>query len=138
MPFVVERHAPCAEPECEALVEAALALERADGMPLDAASLLRLRLMSFGPTRHALLLTVHHIVEDGLSLRLIVERVQRAYNAPASPCAPPASFQIKLEHEAAVCAPGSDAEAFWSAAVSGLSDARPLVPGQPPPRCNAT
>ena len=65
---------------------AALAREYTDGVSLDAASLLRLRLLSFGRARRALLLTtVHHIVEDDWSLRLVVERVQRC--------------QIKFERE---------------------------------------
>ena len=43
---------------------------------------------------HALVLTVHHIIEDGWSLRLLFERVQAEYNCPGAVLPPPDAIPV--------------------------------------------
>lgn len=85
-----------AEAAREACVLAAVESERAIGMPLDTAPLQRLGLLRFGASEHALLLTIHHIIEDGWSLKLIVDALVRCYNAPGNPLPTPPSYHRKL------------------------------------------
>ncbi|QXH33941.1 non-ribosomal peptide synthetase [Pseudomonas muyukensis] len=43
--------------------------------------LLRLRLLTLGPTSHVLLLTLHHIVSDGWSMNVLIDEFSRCYDA---------------------------------------------------------
>ena len=67
-------------------------------------------------------LTIHHLVEDGWSLRLIVDMVSRAYSGAALPVGP--SYDVKLRHEEEVCAAGGPSELFWREAMRGTPDRR--------------
>jgi len=61
-------------------------LERSEALrPFDLAAgpLLRATLLRLSPRRHVALLTMHHVVSDGWSLRLVVEELRAAYGAVA-------------------------------------------------------
>ena len=136
LPFAIDDHSGCEGAAARAAaVDAAVRRERAAGIDLEAAPLLRLRLLRFAPTSHALVLTIHHLVEDGWSLRLIVDMVSRAYSGAALPVGP--SYDVKLRHEEEVCAAGGPSELFWREAMRGYAGPPPLLPGAPPPVCSA-
>ena len=136
LPFAIDDHSGCEGAAARAAaVDVAVRRERAAGIDLEAAPLLRLRLLRFAPTSHALVLTIHHLVEDGWSLRLIVDMVSRAYSGAALPVGP--SYDVKLRHEVEVCTAGGPSELFWREAMRGYAGPPPLLPGAPPPVCSA-
>jgi acyl transferase domain-containing protein/NADP-dependent 3-hydroxy acid dehydrogenase YdfG len=55
--------------------------EAREPLALDHPPLLRARLLRLAPDRHILLLTVHHIVADGLSLNVLTRELHEAYAA---------------------------------------------------------
>ncbi|MGH3613703.1 MAG: amino acid adenylation domain-containing protein [Pseudonocardia sp.] len=66
-----------------AVTEIALA-ERSESFALDAAPLLRVALIGQSATRHALVLTIHHLVADGWSLPVLFDDLFELYAAQTS------------------------------------------------------
>jgi acyl transferase domain-containing protein len=67
-------------------------------LPLDHPPLLRGCLLRLGFDRHILLVTVHHIVADGLSLNVLMRELHEAYSAYTAggrPLLPPLAVQAK-------------------------------------------
>jgi amino acid adenylation domain-containing protein/thioester reductase-like protein/non-ribosomal peptide synthase protein (TIGR01720 family) len=58
-----------------------LASERSRPLDLEEGPLLRALLVSFGPSEHLLMLTTHHIVFDGWSIRILLAEVAALYQA---------------------------------------------------------
>jgi hypothetical protein len=132
LPFGVSAHPDCTSVRArERLAQQVMATERAELSDLESAPLLRVRVLQFGADEHTMLLSIHHIIEDGWSLRLLVDAVAHGYNTPGVPLPPPPSYEVKLRHEAALSTvPGSASEAFWQQAVHSLpSTARPIPAG---------
>jgi natural product biosynthesis luciferase-like monooxygenase protein len=73
-----------AEPEPELLVRTVARDEAARPFDLARGPLLRTTLFRVGEERHALLLTVHHLVSDGWSMEILVRDAARAYRAAAA------------------------------------------------------
>ena len=147
LPFLVSMHPDCTSASArEGLVQQVMATERAALSDLECAPLLRIRVLQFGAVlgadEHTLLLTIHHIIEDGWSLRLLLDAVAHGYNTPGVPLFTPPSYEVKLRHEAALSAvPGSASEVFWQQAVHSLpSTARsiPAVLGTSKMSCSET
>jgi acyl transferase domain-containing protein len=75
-----------------------IAVEAREPLPLDRPPLLRARLLRLTSDRHILLVTVHHIVADGLSLNVLMRELHDGYSAYASgrrPVLPPLAVQGK-------------------------------------------
>jgi acyl transferase domain-containing protein/NADP-dependent 3-hydroxy acid dehydrogenase YdfG len=70
------------DPEAAAARE--IAAEAHEALALDDPPLLRARLLRLAVDRHILLLTVHHIVADGLSLNVLMRELHEAYAAYAA------------------------------------------------------
>jgi len=58
--------------------------EATRGFDLEAGSLIRVGLLRMAEEHHVLMLTLHHIICDGWSIRLIMEEMQRIYGAFAA------------------------------------------------------
>jgi non-ribosomal peptide synthetase component F len=95
---------------------------------------LRARLFALGPDDHALLLTVHHLVCDGQSLRLLLHELARRYAGggpgPAVPGYP--RYAREQPHWLAGPAATADIEA-WTDALDGAPDVTELAPAAPRP-----
>lgn len=86
------------EPDREAEVQREIAAEAREPLALIDPPLLRARLLRLAPDRHVLLLTVHHIVADGLSLNVLMRELDEAYAANAAgrmPLLPELALQAK-------------------------------------------
>ncbi len=86
--------------------------------------LLRARLLRLGGEEHVLLLTVHHIVCDGWSMRLLVDELARLYGAAVAGAAdplPPLPVQYadyaQWQREWLSGAEGESQLAYWTAAL---------------------
>jgi len=83
------RHLPSAEREREA--QNVLAGEAARSFDLATGPLFRLHLVQMDEMEHLLILTMHHIISDGWSLRVMARDIAeyyRAYQAGEQPCLP--------------------------------------------------
>jgi acyl transferase domain-containing protein len=86
------------EPDPQAAAQREIAAEAREPLALDDPPLLRARLLRLAPERHILLLTVHHIVADGLSLNVLMRELDEAYAANAAgrmPLLPQLTVQAK-------------------------------------------
>ena len=86
------------EPDLEAAARREIAAEAREPLALDDPPLLRARLLLLARDRHVLLLTVHHIVADGLSLNVLMRELDEAYAALAggrTPLWPELTVQAK-------------------------------------------
>ncbi|MFJ4949541.1 amino acid adenylation domain-containing protein [Streptomyces sp. NPDC088760] len=131
VPFVVEdlRTVPLAERAAE--LRRRCAEDVAAGFDLARGPLLRVRLLRTADATHHLLLVVHHIVFDAVSLDLLLDELDCCYAATAQgrqpdPAALPATYdQYCQEQEALLSGPGRGALAeYWR---RQLADAPPLV-----------
>ncbi|MGQ9367583.1 amino acid adenylation domain-containing protein [Azospirillum sp. ST 5-10] len=82
-PLPIDRHDLSAVPAAEREARAAALAEAAARRPFDlrAGAPLRVTLLVLEPARHALLLTVHHIVADGWSMNLLLDEFGALYRA---------------------------------------------------------
>jgi hypothetical protein len=86
LPFGVSAHPDCTSVRArEGLAQQVMATERAELSDLECAPLLRVRVLQFGAEEHVMLLSIHHIIEDGWTLRLLVDAVAHGYNTPGEP-----------------------------------------------------
>ncbi|TDC90178.1 amino acid adenylation domain-containing protein [Nonomuraea deserti] len=87
----VERDVPAAR------AHARLAAEAAAPFDVEAGPLLRCVVYVLDDEHHLVLLTVHHLVCDGWSLRLLLEELSGAYRRLASPAGPPPADAVPSE-----------------------------------------
>jgi hypothetical protein len=86
------------EIDAEAAASREIAAEAHEPVALDNPPLLRARLLRLATDRHILLLTVHHIVADGLSLNVLMRELNQAYVAycaDRTPMSPKLRVQAK-------------------------------------------
>ncbi|WP_367129333.1 amino acid adenylation domain-containing protein [Saccharothrix sp. HUAS TT1] len=117
-------------------LERSIAGERARRFDLDKAPLLRFALHAQAPDRHVLVLTYHHIVLDGWSVRLLVDELFTLYERGGDDSAlPPApayrdflDWLARQDREAAVSA--------WREALRDVDHSAHVAPVDPtrPPR----
>ncbi|MXQ65542.1 non-ribosomal peptide synthase/polyketide synthase, partial [Actinomadura rayongensis] len=103
-------------------VDRLLADEHARRFDLAAPPLLRLLLIRFGPERHRLVITNHHLVMDGWSLSILLNELVALYAAggDASALPPPAPYR---EYLAWLGAQDRDAaRTVWRAELAGLDE----------------
>ena len=70
--------------ERDAAMDRLCSEEATRGFDLEAAPLIRVGLVRMADEHHVLMLTLHHIICDGWSIRLIMEEMQRIYSAFAA------------------------------------------------------
>jgi amino acid adenylation domain-containing protein len=78
-PWASEAHAGLSPAQRDEAVKVALQDEWARPFRLDAGPLIRIRLLTFAPDDHALVLCLHHIVTDGQSLALLLGELADHY-----------------------------------------------------------
>ncbi|WP_245291569.1 condensation domain-containing protein, partial [Methylosinus sp. R-45379] len=122
----------------ESEVRARAGVEAHQPFDLARPPLLRVTLLKLGPARHALLLTVHHIVWDGWSSGLLIREIGQLYTATLShspsPLAPlPIQYgdfaywhRRTMESES-----GSEQIAYWKKRLEGLPDLSALPTDRP-------
>ena len=104
--------------EHPAMLDALLQRDRDLGFQLDRAPLLRLILIRLGPERQRFVLTFHHLILDGWSMRLLLDEAQHIYtSADALPGHAP-SFTRFVEWLAARDTSGD--EAWWRERLSSF------------------
>ncbi|MCG5236756.1 non-ribosomal peptide synthetase [Xanthobacter oligotrophicus] len=117
VPFGVQHHPPMDAADTAAL-DAIAQDDRARGFALDAAPLMRVRLVPLGSEAHHFIWTAHHLLLDGWSsARLMAEVLADYADAPMPP--PPARFR---DHVAALATPRGDGEAFWRTRLAQLEE----------------
>ncbi|MFG1363950.1 amino acid adenylation domain-containing protein [Xanthobacter versatilis] len=117
VPFAMDRHAPIDRADTSAL-DAIAQNDRARGFALDAAPLMRIRLVPLGADGHHFIWTAHHLLLDGWSSARLMAEVLADYAGAAVP-PPPARFR---DHVAALAAPRADGEAFWRPRLARLEE----------------
>ncbi|WP_432587791.1 amino acid adenylation domain-containing protein [Streptomyces sp. HD1123-B1] len=118
----------------EATLDATVAAVVAEGFDLAAGPAVRPRLLVLGPGEHVLLVVLHHIVADGLSLAPLARDLGRAYTARAAGQAPaftPMAVQYPdytlwqhgvLGDEDDPESPLARQLAYWTRALEGLPE----------------
>ncbi|MFG1312281.1 amino acid adenylation domain-containing protein [Xanthobacter autotrophicus] len=117
VPFAVDRHAPMDAADTTAL-DAIAQDDRARGFALDAAPLMRVRLVPLGSDAHHFIWTAHHLLLDGWSSARLMAEVLADY-AGAAVTPPPARFR---DHLAALATPRAHGEAFWRTRLAQLEE----------------
>ena len=110
-------------------LERFLTADRATGIRLDIAPLLRVALLRLSLTDFRLVLTFHHIILDGWSLQLLFRQFSLAYQARAAgrqPAVPPTrryrDYIVWLQNQDL-----ASAEAFWRHTLAGYQGAEPTL-----------
>lgn len=116
-------------------VEAFVQQDRAQGIDFGVVPLLRISLLRLGRDRASVILTIHHLIVDGWSLRVMLQVLQREYatlvqtaadngggggkaGSPALPQLPSFATIVRHEREANWAA----AKKYWTDTLSDLSD----------------
>ena len=115
--------------EAEAAAEALAQAELERGFDLKVPPLLRLLLVKLGPSRHRLMITMHHIVLDGWSLQVLFEEFSQVYAAggddtvlgPAVSYREYLAWLARQDREAA--------RAAWREALTGAQEPTMVAPG---------
>ncbi|WP_333771819.1 condensation domain-containing protein [Streptomyces sp. IBSBF 2435] len=97
---------------------------------LETGPVLRWDLLRTGASEHVLLLTVHHIAFDGVSMRLLFDELATAYAAfhhGTPPQLPPAPSFLDFARRTAGTRQADGALAYWTAALAGAG-AAPALP----------
>ncbi|MEU8824340.1 amino acid adenylation domain-containing protein [Streptomyces sp. NPDC048636] len=129
----------------EDALDATVAAVVAEGFDLAAGPAVRPRLLALGPGEHVLLVVLHHIVADGLSLAPLARDLGRAYTARTAgdaPQLPPLAVQYAdytlWQHS--VLGGDEDADsplgrqlAYWKRALAGLPEELALPTDRPRP-----
>ncbi len=104
-------------------VQGLIDAERSSGFDLSRPPLARMLLVSFGPSHHVLILTVHHILMDADSFPLLIRELFAIHDAPGSGESVSLSPVSAGEgSEATSAAPdGSTAETFWRELLEGFT-----------------
>ena len=112
----------------QAALEALMHEDRTRGFALNRAPAMRLYVLRTGDDEHRVLWSFHHLVLDGWSMSLLLGEVFRLYDAlrrgesPALPRAP----QYRAYITWLQAQPPEAAEAFWRAALDGVTAPTPL------------
>ncbi|HEX2326854.1 MAG TPA: condensation domain-containing protein, partial [Chloroflexota bacterium] len=125
----------------EDALHAYLARDRRLGFPLEEAPLLRLALFRLAEETHELVWSLHHLLLDGWSLALVLQDLLALYEAArgGTPVLLPPSRPFGDYVEWLQSQDLSQAEAYWRAALAGITAATPLplsafpAPGGPAP-----
>ncbi len=100
-----------------------LGQDRAAGFTLSAAPLLRIALVRTAPAEHLMVMSFHHAILDGWSVRLVLREVMSCYRsaregtAPDLEPAPPFSSFIRWLGER----DAEEAERYWTAELGGVT-----------------
>lgn len=111
--------------------------ERLRAFDLERGPLWRTRLLRLGPEAHVLLLTIHHLVTDGWSMRRWLEEVGAYYAAPPGARAEVPELAVQPADVAAWQRRGiasgayDGARAYWRERLAGVA-ARPELPHDGP------
>ncbi len=81
LPFLVEDLTDLSGPAVEEQVKLLLSDEAHQSFNLETGPLIRARLLRLSQTEHVLLLTIHHIVSDGWSMRIFGQELERLYES---------------------------------------------------------
>lgn len=81
LPLPIEDLPGLSEPVREEQVKLSMSKEAHQSFDLAAGPLIRVRLLRLSQTEHVLLLTIHHIVADGWSMRIFGHELSRLYGA---------------------------------------------------------
>lgn len=102
--------------------------ERMRGFDLSRPPLARLSIIGLGPSSYVLILTVHHIIMDAVSLRVLIRDVFTVYEAELSgaPSLPAPIQWAEGRAEAAGMQDRTEEEAFWRNLLEGFSAPNPL------------
>ncbi|MFJ9887219.1 amino acid adenylation domain-containing protein [Streptomyces sp. NPDC091287] len=132
-------------PATPATLDADVAAVVAEGFDLTAELAVRPRLLVLGPEDHVLLVVLHHIVGDGLSLAPLARDLGLAYTARAAG-QPPAFAPLPVQYadytlwQQSVLGDDKDPNsplgrqlAYWSATLSGIPDELELPVDRPRP-----
>ena len=114
------------------------AAELGHAFALDRGPLWRTRLLRIGPDEHVLLVTIHHMVSDGWSMRRWLEEVSAHYTSPEACAALPAlvvqAADVADWQRRCVASGAYDgARAYWREQLAGAA-ARPELPHDGPRR----
>ncbi len=117
-----------------ARLEAFLARDRLEGLDLDAAPVMRVRVIRTEERRYHLVWTCHHLFIDGWSAAIVLEDVMTAYQAlgEQSEIRPPISPDTFNDYLAWTAQrDDSEAETYWRTRLAGFNGAPALRLGQP-------
>jgi hypothetical protein len=132
LPLTCDDWTQVPESERETALTRLLAADRATGMHVTAAPLMRLKLIRLEENSHLFLWTIHHLVHDSWSTSLLLQEVLEWYAACEAGNPPPA---WSLQH----APPYRDfirwlrlqdrgrAEGYWRAQLSGFAQPTPLL-----------
>ncbi len=132
LPFSLDdRHG---DPDGGATLEAFLERDRLEGLDLNAAPVMRVRVIRTEERRYDLVWTCHHLFIDGWSAAIVLEDVMTAYRvlgeqSEISPPITPGAFNDYLAWTAQ--RDDSEAETYWRTRLAGFNGAPALRLGQP-------
>ncbi|MBI2422439.1 MAG: amino acid adenylation domain-containing protein [Candidatus Hydrogenedentes bacterium] len=120
-----------------ACLDAFLAADRATPFDLSRPPLMRLALIRLADDEYQLIWTVHHLLVDGRSIRLLLHQVFGACEAAASglPFTPPAAPPFEAYLDWLPRQPSAQAEVFWRQHLAGFH--APTTVPLPPPALTA-
>jgi hypothetical protein len=130
---------------CEAAADEAVARDAVLPFDLERGPLLRCTVYRCGAENHHVLLSLHHAVCDGWSLKIIVEELGTEYRAaragePADVPEPPIQFPDYSEWQRRRLESGELAQAigYWRDSLTGVSPAPALPTDRPRPSVQTT
>ncbi|MCW3072422.1 MAG: hypothetical protein JWO44_2312 [Bacteroidetes bacterium] len=82
-----------------AAVTATIEEMRAVPFDLSASPLLRVTCVSIGPEKHLAILTIHHIISDGWSVKLMIQEVLSFYKESSLPLPPAPSATLAIQYK---------------------------------------
>ncbi|MEV6432219.1 amino acid adenylation domain-containing protein [Nocardia sp. NPDC051463] len=114
--------------DTEAALEQLMDTDRRASFDVTAAPLLRLTLISTGPQRYRLLVSMHHILIDGWSTPLLLRELLTLYASDSDPTVLP---PVRSYHDYLMWLNTQDqdaAEAAWARALEGIAEPTLLAP----------
>ena len=107
---------------------------------LETGPLMRARLLRLGPTRHSLVLSLHHMVTDGWSIAVLMREVTAVYTAfaqgapnPLPPLAAHYGDHVAEERERAASPMRATRLAYWQRQLEGAPELLELPTDRPRP-----
>ncbi|MBA2675316.1 non-ribosomal peptide synthetase, partial [Ramlibacter sp.] len=118
----------------QAAVDDAMRQEAATPFDLTAGPLWRVRLLKTGAAEHVLLLTLHHILYDAWSLRVLIEEMMQLYRGQPLPQLPVHYADYCHWERAQLDGPVLQEQlGYWKGALAGAPDLLPLPTDRPRP-----
>ncbi len=133
------RTAPAHRPDDEAGLRSTLDEEAYRPFDLSAAPLLRVLLVPLGDEDHVLQLTVHEIIADAASLRVLFEDLSALYAGRALPSEPPIGYRDFAQWQrgrldgAGATEGLTDQLGYWRTRLAGAPEVLPLPTDRPRP-----